>query len=119
MTITQKLGIILYGVACFVLTIILFGWSQKHNQEKLDEERRIVEQLQNEVQAVRAENESFREIMQKSDEAIEHAANTIQDAKEKADERENAIINNTPDDWLMCELPDSVQDMFSDYCHAD
>lgn len=117
MTIMQKLGIVLYGIACFVLTIILFGWSQKHNQEKLDEERRAIEQLQNEVQAVRAENESIREIMQKSDEAIEHAANTIQDAKDKADERENIIINDTPIDWREYELPASVQDMFADYCH--
>lgn len=117
MTIIQKLGIVLYGIACFVLTIILFGWSQKHNQEKLDEERRIVEQLQNEIQFVRAENESIRDIMQKSDEAIEHAANTVQDAKDKADERENAIINDTPIDWREYELPASVQDMFADYCH--
>lgn len=119
MTIKQKLGIIIYGIACFILTIILFHWSYQRTQERLEEERKIVENLREEVQAVRAENESLRDIMYRANVAVEHAAVVVQDAKEKADERENAIINNTPDDWLMCELPSSVQDMFADYCHED
>lgn len=119
MTIKQKLAIIIYGIACFVFTIILFNWSYKRTSEKLEIERQETERLASELQTVKDENASIREIMSKANVAVERAAVAVQDAKEKADERENAIINDTPDDWLMCELPSSVQDMFADYCHED
>lgn len=119
MTIPQKLGVIIYGILCFLLTIALFSWSQKRTQERLEIERQQIEALTSEVQAVKSENEAIREIIAKANVAVEHAAVAIQDAKEKADERENIIINDTPSDWLQCELPSSVQDLFADYCHQD
>lgn len=119
MTIKQKLAIIIYGIACFVFTIVLFNWSYKRTLEKLEIERQATERLANELQAVKDENATMREIMAKANVAVERAAVAVQDAKEKADERENIIINDTPSDWLQCELPSSVQDMFADYCHED
>lgn len=119
MTIKQKIAIIVYGIACFVLTIILFSWSYKRTLERLEIERQATERLANELQAVKEENASIREIMSKANVAVERAAVVIQDAKEKADEREQILVTDTPTDWLQCELPDSVQDMFSDYCHED
>ena len=119
MTIKQKIAIIIYGIACFVLTIILFSWSYKRTLEKLEIERQETERLAGELQAIKDENASIREIMSKANVAVERAAVAIQDAKEKADEREQILVTDTPADWLQCELPDSVQDMFADYCHED
>lgn len=119
MTIKQKIAIIVYGIACFVLTIILFSWSYKRTLEKLEIERQETERLAGELQAVKEENASIREIMAKANVAVERAAVAVQDAKEKADEREQILVTDTPADWLQCELPDSVQDMFADYCHED
>lgn len=119
MTVKQKLAIIIYGIACFVFTIILFNWSYKRTSEKLEIERQTTERLASELQAVKDENASIREIMSKANVAVERAAVAVQDAKEKADEREQILVTDTPTDWLQCELPDSVQDMFADYCHED
>lgn len=119
MTIKQKLAIIIYGIACFVFTIVLFNWSYKRTQERLEFERLQIESLKGELEYVKTENASIREIMAKANVAVERAAVAIQDAKEKADEREQILVTDTPTDWLQCELPDSVQDMFADYCHED
>lgn len=119
MTIKQKLAIIIYGIACFVFTIILFNWSYKRTAEKLEIERQTTERLASELQAVKDENASIREIMNKANMAVERASVAVQDAKEKADEREQILVTDTPTDWLQCELPYSVQDMFADYCHED
>lgn len=119
MTIKQKLAIIIYGIACFVFTIILFNWSYNRTLEKLEAERLETERLSNEIQAVKEENQAIRDIIQRANVAVEHAAVAVQDAKEKADEREQILVTDTPTDWLQCELPDSVQDMFADYCHQD
>lgn len=119
MTIPQKIAIIIYGIACFVFTIILFNWSHNRTVEKLEAERLETERLSNEIQAVKAENQAIRDIIQRANVAVERAAVVVQDAKEKADEREQILVTDTPTDWLQCELPDSVQDMFADYCHED
>ena len=119
MTIKQKLAIIIYGIACFVFTIVLFNWSYKRTLEKLEIERQETERLAGELQAVKEENASIREIMSKANVAVERAAVAVQEAKEKADEREQILVTDTPADWLQCELPDSVQDMFADYCHEN
>lgn len=119
MTITQKIGIIIYGIVCMLLTIGLFSWSEKRTRERLEIERQEMDRMSNELQAVQAENAAMREILAKANTAVEHAAVVVQEAKEKADERENILVNDTPSDWLMCELPSSVQDMFADYCEGN
>lgn len=118
-TITQKIGIIIYGIVCLLLTIGLFSWSEKRTRERLEIERQEMDRMLNELQAVKDENAAMREIMAKANVAVERAAVAVQDAKDKADEREQILVTDTPTDWLMCDLPDSVQDMFADYCHED
>lgn len=119
MTIPQKIAIIVYGVVCFLFTVALFSWSQKRTQEAAEKARIEIETLAREVDSVKAENAAMREIMAKANVAIERAAVAVQDARDKADEREQILIADTPTDWLQCELPTSVQDMFADYCHED
>lgn len=119
MTITQKIGIIIYGIVCLLLTIGLFSWSEKRTRERLEIERQEMDRMLSELQAVKDENAAMREIMAKANVAVERAAVAVQDAKDKADEREQILVTDTPNDWLMCDLPDSVQDMFADYCHED
>lgn len=111
--------LVVYGLVCFIGSLAFVQCESRQAQKAVDLAHSETAAAKGELEAVKAENVAMREIMAKANTAVEHAAVAVQNAKEKADERENILISDTPADWLQCELPSSVQDMFSDYCAGD
>lgn len=119
MQIKHVVILVVYGFVCFAGSLAFVQCKSRQAQKAVDLAHSETEKTKGELQAVQAENAAMREILAKANTALEHAAVVVQDAKEKADERENILVNDTPPDWLMCELPSSVQDMFADYCEGN
>lgn len=119
MQIKHVIFLILYGVICFGTSLAFIQCESKQAQKAVDLAHSETAAIQSELTAVKAENVAMREILAKANTAVEHAAAAVQTAKEKADERENVLITDTPNDWLQCELPSSVQNMFADYCEGN
>lgn len=107
--------IVLYGLICFFGSLMFVQCSSKSAQKQVDEAKAEVERAHVETEHFKTENEVLKDVIERTDKAVEKAATGVQEAQEANNERVEKL-SDAPNDWLMCELPDSVQDMFRDYC---
>ena len=108
----------MYGLVCFVGSLLFVQCESKMSQKAIDLAHSEAAQAQGELQAIREENAAMRDTLSRVHVAVEKVINDTQNIIEVTNER-NEEIDNLPSDWLQCELPDGVQDMFADYCHED
>lgn len=109
---------VMYGLVCFVGSLLFVQCESKKAQKEIDKAHNEIEHVQGELDAIRAENTAMRDTLSRVHVAVEHVINDTQNIIEVTNER-NEEINDLPGDWLQCELPDGVQDMFANYCHED
>ena len=64
-----------------------------------------------------AENSRLRDLVQRSERALEATIKYLERAANERTKRMDSIDDSDPD-WLQCRLPDGVRDAFSDYCDA-
>lgn len=107
--------IVMYGLICFFGSLMFVKCSSERAQKQVDESRAEVERAHVELEALKAENCTLKTVIERADKAVEVQVETVQQAQEENNERIE-MLNDAPSDWLMCELPDSVQDMFRAYC---
>lgn len=117
MNIKAIIGLVVYGIVCFVASIVFARCSEKMAQERIQKAEIEAENARATVYTLETENAKLHETMAKANEAVERAINLITEAQSKHDERIQTIESD-PDasDWLTCKLPDSVRNGFQDYC---
>lgn len=118
MQIKHIIILVMYGLVCFVGSLLFVQCESKKAQREIDKAHNEIEHVQGELDAIRAENTAMRDTLSRVHVAVEHVINDTQNIIEVTNER-NEEINDLPSDWLQCELPDGVQDMFANYCHED
>lgn len=115
MSVKQIAVIIAFGTLFFVVSLAFVNYSAKKAQERVSEALKEVESLKSALLIAESENESLRESMAKYDDVMKAAITSIEKAYESHVERIDEI-HNLPNDWLQCELPSGVQNIFSEYC---
>ena len=110
----QTIAVILYSFACLGLSFIIVECSGRNAQRDIQAAQAETSEAQAALAAALAENATLREYSRKSDEAVRRATAAIQEALGKHEGRRQSI-DNSSNDWLMCELPGGVRDAFADY----
>lgn len=118
MQIKHIIIIVAYGLICFVGSLAFVQCSEKAAQK-------AVKKAENEAFAAKAyldmavaENVRLNENMAKYDDVLKQAFTAIEKAYESHGKRIEEI-HDLPTDWLQCELPTGVQDVFAEYCYSD
>ena len=118
MSIKAALAIIAYSTLCLIVSLLVTQCQSKHAQREIDEARAKTEQLNIELDLMKKENQVIRDMIERTNVVTEQVAIEKETAEEHHEERIEQITN-APSDWLKCELPSSVQDMFGPYCDSD
>jgi predicted nucleic acid-binding Zn-ribbon protein len=115
-TIKQILGVVAYGFACFIASLVCVQCSERSAQRKIQEETMRAESAEATVSILQGENERLRNTIVRANDAVERALNLILEAQDRHDERMD-IIENDPEsaDWLQCNIPSGVREAFADY----
>ena len=115
-TIKQTIGLVAYGIICFVASLVFVQCSERSAQKSIQEATLRAESAEATILVLQDENGRLRETMIKANAAVEQALTKILEAQERHEERMD-IIEHDPDsaDWLSCDLPDSVRDVFKEY----
>ena len=103
---------ILAAVVIFVQTVRLSRMTAE-NERLRSENGALVDSLESE----RQENARLREIVERSNRALEATVRYLERSANENTKRIDAI-DDADSDWLQCPLPDEVRDAFSDYCDA-
>lgn len=118
MSVKQTIFIAVYGLLCFGLSLAFVQCSAKNAQKQVSEARSEANELRASLSMAEGENAALRESMAKYDDVLKQAISAIEKAYKSHVERVEEI-HDLPDDWLQCELPSGVQDVFADYCYGD
>lgn len=115
-TIKQIIGLVAYGFACFIGSLVFVQCSERSAQKDIQEATARAESAEATVVVLQDENERLRETMLRANNAVERTLNLILEAQDRHDERMD-VIENDPDaaDWLQCNLPSGVREAFADY----
>lgn len=116
MTIKHIAFIVAYGVMCFVGSIAFVQCSERSAQKAVKMAEFDVQSARASLGIALAENARLSEDMAKYDGVLKEAIAAIEKAYKSHVERVEEI-HDLPDDWLQCELPSGVQDVFADYCY--
>lgn len=118
MSVKHILFIVTYGVACFAGSLAFVQCSERNAQKAIQEAEIETENMRTGLNMAIAENTRLNESMAKYDAVLKTAITEIERAYEKNVERVEKI-HNAPTDWLQCELPSELQDVFAGYCDSD
>lgn len=118
MSIKQVAIIIAYGVICFVASLLVVQCSEKAAQKAVKTAEIDAERARADLDMALAENARLSENMAKYDGVLKQAITALEKAYESHVERVEKI-HDLPSDWLQCELPSELQDLFAGYCDAD
>lgn len=118
MSVKHILIIVTYGVACFAGSLAFVQCSERNAQKAIQEAEIKAENMRAGLNMVVAENARLNESMSKYDAVLKTAITEIERAYEKNVERVEQI-HNAPADWLQCELPRELQDVFAGYCDSN
>lgn len=118
-TIKQIIALTVYGLVCFFGSLVFVQCSEKSAQNRIQDAVIRAEKAEANVCTLTDENERLRDSMMRANDAVERALDLILEAQDRHEERMD-IIEHDPDavDWLSCELPDSVRDVFKDYYNS-
>lgn len=118
MSVKHILIIVTYGVACFAGSLAFVQCSERNAQKAIQEAEIETENMQAGLNMAIAENTRLSESMAKYDAVLKTAITEIERAYEKNVERVEKI-HDAPADWLQCELPSELQDVFAGYCDSN
>jgi hypothetical protein len=118
MNLTHTLIIVVYGVACFAGSLAFVQCSERNAQKAIHEAEIETENMRVGLNMAVAENTRLSQTMAKYDTVLKTAITEIERAYEKNVERVEQI-HNAPADWLQCELPSELQDVFAGYCDSN
>lgn len=118
MQIKHIIIIVAYGVICFVASLLVVQCSEKAAQKAVKTAEIDAERARADLDMALAENARLSENMAKYDGVLKQAITAIEKAYETNAKRVEKI-HDLPDDWLQCELPSELQDLFAGYCDAD
>lgn len=117
MNIKAIIGLVVYGIVCFITSILFARCSEKMAQERIQKAEIEAEQARATIYTLETENAKLHETMGKANEAVERALNLITESQKKHNERIQTIETDPgASDWLTCDLPDSVRNGFENYC---
>lgn len=116
MSIKQVVLVFVYGIFCFVISLLFVQCSAKNAQKQVSDALNEANELRAALNTSEGENAALRESMAKYDEVLKRSIAAIEKAYKSHVERVEEI-HDLPDDWLQCELPSGVQDVFADYCY--
>lgn len=118
MSIKQVILVFVYGIFCFIISLLFVQCSAKNAQKQVSDALNEANELRAALNTSEGENAALRESMAKYDEVLKRSIAAIEKAYKSHVERVEKI-HDLPDDWLQCELPSGVQDVFADYCYGD
>lgn len=116
MSIKQVVLVFAYGIFCFIVSLLFVQCSAKNAQKQVSDALNEANELRAALNTSEGENAALRESMAKYDEVLKRSIAAIEKAYKSHVERVEEI-HDLPDDWLQCELPSGVQDVFADYCY--
>ena len=116
MSIKQVVLAFAYGIFCFIVSLLFVQCSAKNAQKQVSDALNEANELRAALNTSEGENAALRESMAKYDEVLKRSIAAIEKAYKAHVERVEEI-HDLPDDWLQCELPSGVQDVFADYCY--
>lgn len=116
MSIKQVVLVFVYGIFCFIISLLFVQCSAKNAQKRVSEALNEANELRAALNTSEGENAALRESMAKYDEVLKRSIAAIEKAYKSHVERVEEI-HDLPTDWLQCELPSGVQDVFADYCY--
>lgn len=116
MSIKQVVLVFVYGIFCFIISLLFVQCSAKNAQKQVSDALNEANELRAALNTSEGENAALRESMAKYDEVLKRSIAAIEKAYKSHVERVEEI-HDLPDDWLQCELPSGVQDVFADYCY--
>lgn len=116
MSIKQVILVFVYGIFCFIISLLFVQCSAKNAQKQVSDALNEANELRAALNTSEGENAALRESMAKYDEVLKRSIAAIEKAYKSHVERVEKI-HDLPDDWLQCELPSGVQDVFADYCY--
>lgn len=119
MTIKQILIIVVYGIVCFVLSLAFVRCSERDAQNRVKKAEIEASEAKATLNMALSENARLSENMAKYDAVLKQAITAIERAYYDGTKRNEQIHNDVPDDWLQCELPTELQDVFGAYCDSD
>ena len=119
MAIKHVVIIVAYGVFCFVGSLAFVHCSEKRVQKQLQEAEIEAAQSKVAMNMAVAENERLRESMSAYDAVMKRAITAIEKAYYEGVNRNEQIHSDVPADWLQCELPTELQDVFGAYRDRD
>lgn len=116
MTIKGIIGLVVYGIICFVASIVFARCSEQSAQKQIQEALVRAEAAEATAEILKQENTQLKDTMIRANDAVERALSLILEAQDKHEERID-IVEHDPDsaDWLQCDLPDGVREAFADY----
>jgi hypothetical protein len=118
MSVNHILIIATYGIACFAGSLAFVQCSERNAQKAIQEAEIETENMRAGLNMAIAENARLNESMAKYDAVLKTAITEIERAYEKNVERVEKI-HDAPADWLQCELPRELQDVFAGYCDSN
>lgn len=118
MSVKHILIIVAYGLGCFAGSLAFVQCSERNAQKAIQEAEIETENMRAGLNMAVAENARLNESMAKYDAVLKTAITEIERAYEKNVERVEQI-HNAPSDWLQCELPSELQDVFAGYCDSN
>lgn len=99
----------------FIIFSVVSGIYCKYLQSSIErlksESSSTIEHLQHECVVMKEQNNKLMNDIERINNAYSVLSESCSKAKDDRNERKN-IISGINNDWLMCELPDGVQDMF-------
>ena len=116
MSIKQVVLVFVYGIFCFVISLLFVQCSAKNAQKQVSDALNEANELRAALNTSEGENAALRESIAKYDEVLKRSIAAIEKAYKSHVERVEEI-HGLPADWLQCELPSGLQDVFADYCY--
>lgn len=116
---SNRIGIslVICSIVFLVLSIAFVQCSERKAQKEIDKSKVEIESIKSELAVMNDENERLREVINRANDAVERALNLIDEAHKNHERRIETVEADTDaSDWLACELPDSVRNVFKEYC---
>lgn len=110
---TTKINIIIISIALIIIIALacLNSCNNAENRNRLESANNEIKSLKTLLSECVQANKSKDDAISHMNDAYSALADKCSKATEDRDDRESKI-DTIDHDWLMCELPDGVQDMF-------
>lgn len=105
------------SIAFLGLSVAFVQCSERKAQKEIDKSKVEIESIKSELAVINDENERLRDVISRANDAVERALNLVNEAHKNHERRVETVETDTDaSDWLACELPNSVRNVFKEYC---